>query len=460
MGIKNTKALSFSFSIFLIKIVLGTVIAVVLPVVLLYFLMVYGWVLPANYSDSVVQAEAEAIENTDDLYSYLERMPSFIYYLVYDSNYNVLQTNMSQTQQEQGVSYVQSGTKQLPMMGGYQYIIAQREAVSILLQYKMEAHYVSTYLESHLPSPDVMMIVLMLLLALLNCVVQVKLLAKKFKRELQPLMQITEEISKQNLDCEIPVSKVKEIEEILKSFSDMKDALKDSLKKQWKIQRIQKEQVAALSHDLKTPMTVTFGNLDLLCETELDDEQQQLVKDAQEGLEQMSEYVGLLTEMTMASTRYHYRFVSLQMEELINTVCKKAEVLCKNKQIAFCALGSLESVEYRGDYAMLERAFMNIIRNAVEHTPKDGEIHLIIGNESDDIIIRVTDSGNGFSEKMLKQGTGLFSMEDESRSGEEHYGMGLYFVDSVIRKHGGKLILSNDEQTGGAIVTIILRKIN
>ncbi len=458
MGIKKTKTMSFIFGTFLLRIVLGTILAVVLPVVFLYLFIGFGHILPANYSDVVAKAEAEAIENTQDLYVYLDGMPSFIHYLVYDLDYNVLQTNMSLIQKKQGLSYVQKSTEQVTMMGNSRYLIAKRESVSVLLQYNLEAHYVNKHLEALLPSPDVMMIVMMLLFAMINCVIQVRTLAKKFRRELQPLVQITGEITKQNLDCEITGSEVKEIEEILKSFWDMKEALKDSLQKQWEIQRAQKEQVAALTHDLKTPMTVTLGNLDLLCETTLDEEQRQLIGDAQDGIEQMSEYVSLLMEMTMASTGYQYRFAPIQMGDFLHMLCRKTEVLCQNKQINFYVEGSLEMVEYKGDHTLLERAFMNIIRNAVEHTPNNGELHLTMENEDDEIGISVADSGCGFSEKMLKQGTRLFSMEDESRNGEVHYGMGLYFVDSVIKKHGGKLILANDQRIGGARVTIKLPK--
>ncbi len=456
MGIK-AKNMRTIFSIFLLKIVLGTILAVVLPIVLFFALMEWGYVLPANYSDMVARSEAEAIENTDDLYLYLENMPGFLSYLVYDSNDTVLRTNMNQTQQEQGIAYVKNGIMQTPLTGNHQYMIVERSEAFVLLQYTVKAHYVSKTLEKYLPSADITMLLLMVLLALVNSMIQVRLLAKRFQRELRPLMQVTHEISAQNLDCEVPKSKVKEIEEILQSFSDMRDALKSSLEKQWEMQRTQREQVAALAHDLKTPMTVTLGNLDLLGETELDAEQNQLLEDAWEGLEQMSDYVGLLMEMTMASTRYQYHFEWIRMAELCDTVRRKAEVLCQNKQIFFSVQGNADALEYRGDYAMLERAFMNIIRNAVEYTPENGKIIFSINQSGDDIKLEVADSGKGFSEKMLKQGTGLFAMEDESRNGEAHYGMGLYFVDSVIKKHAGELRLTNDEQLGGAKIIILLK---
>lgn len=458
MGVKKARKMSFIFSTFLLKIVLGTIVAVISPVVLVGVLMMYGHIVPANYSEVAAMAEAETIEKTDDLYVDLERMPGFIHYLVCDEDGNMIQTNMSQSQKQNGFSYMQNGSEQVDLLGSNRYIIVMREDVEVLLHYTVKAHYVSKLLESRLPSPDIMMIILMFLFALINSVLQVRVLAKRFKQELQPLMRVTDEISKQNLDCEIPDSKVSEIQEILKSFSDMKQALKDSLQQQWKIQRAQKEQVAALAHDLKTPMTVTLGNLDLLCETGLDDEQRQLVGNAQGGLCQMSDYVSLLMEMTVASALYQYHFVTIQMEELVENVSRKTDVLCKNKQLIFKVQGCIKAVECRGDYAMLERALMNVIRNAVEHTPLHGEIWMTAESRNEEIRIEIADSGCGFSERMLKQGMGLFAMEDESRSGEAHYGMGLYFVDSVLKAHGGQVLLSNDAHTGGAKILMTWHK--
>lgn len=55
----------------------------------------------------------------------------------------------------------------------------------------------------------------------------------------------------------------------MSSLSGMKEALKDSLTRQWDAQQQKKEQLAALTHDIKTPLTVIKGNAELLAETDL-----------------------------------------------------------------------------------------------------------------------------------------------------------------------------------------------
>ena len=71
------------------------------------------------------------------------------------------------------------------------------------------------------------------------------------------------------MQFEIGHSKIKEFEDVICSFEDMKNNLKLSLEQQWNAEQLQREQMAALAHDLKTPLTVIQGNVDLIRETKL-----------------------------------------------------------------------------------------------------------------------------------------------------------------------------------------------
>ena len=83
-------------------------------------------------------------------------------------------------------------------------------------------------------------------------------LSRKLKIQLSPLIMATEQIQKQNLDFEVESSEISEYNAVLNSISEMKDSLKLSLEQQWKAEQSQREQIAALAHDLKTPLTVIF----------------------------------------------------------------------------------------------------------------------------------------------------------------------------------------------------------
>ena len=91
----------------------------------------------------------------------------------------------------------------------------------------------------------------------------------------------------------------------------MKESLKASLEQQWEAEHMQKEQIAALAHDLKTPLTVIQGNTDLISETELDEEQRLYAEYISSSSEQMQLYIRTLIDISRAATGYQ-----LHMEDI------------------------------------------------------------------------------------------------------------------------------------------------
>lgn len=98
---------------------------------------------------------------------------------------------------------------------------------------------------------------------------------KYVEKKIDKLLIATQKIEQQNLDFTVGRSGIFEIDRVLNGFEHMKQALKQSLAEQWKTEKMRKDQVAALAHDLKTPLTIVRGNVELLYDTELSDEQRE-----------------------------------------------------------------------------------------------------------------------------------------------------------------------------------------
>ena len=134
----------------------------------------------------------------------------------------------------------------------------------------------------------------------------------------------------------------------------------------------------------------------------------------------------------------------------------------KNQISGLCAVNNItlhwDCQQYpaviSADHDFLVRALMNVLSNAVEHTPQGGEITLEVLQHENTLSFIITDTGKGFSAEALKHGTEQFFMEDESRNSKSHYGIGLYVAAYVAQKHGGHLVLENSQATGGAKVTL------
>ena len=90
---------------------------------------------------------------------------------------------------------------------------------------------------------------------------------KRNQKQMQPVLDAIGQIKDQNLEYETSCSGIKEFDDCLSAIDDMRDALRESLEKQWKTEQEKKQQMSALAHDIKTPLTIVRGNAELLSET-------------------------------------------------------------------------------------------------------------------------------------------------------------------------------------------------
>ena len=282
------------------------------------------------------------------------------------------------------------------------------------------------------------------------------------------------EIGDQNLDFQVTYSGVREIDECLASMDDMRYALKTSLQKQWKTEQEKNRQMSALAHDIKTPLTVVRGNSELLFETELTDEQKNYADYISGSAIQIQNYVQTLIEVTKSQEGVKQAPVKIQVSELISDIKKQTMGLSEVYHLKVNWKGESGSelsgvTDNNGQpvtnleddtavinivYDQVVRAVMNVIRNAAEHTPEGGVINIMSLLNGTELTFTVEDSGSGFTPEALAHGTEQFFMDDTSRTGGSHYGIGLFFAKRVAKEHGGSIELSNSKETGGAKVEI------
>ena len=108
------------------------------------------------------------------------------------------------------------------------------------------------------------------------------------------------------------------------------------------------------------------------------------------------------------------------------------------------------------DTKEFERAFLNILSNAGEHSPINSTIKLSICSKEDNLEISILDQGYGFTNEDLVYAKDQFYQGDKSRHSRQNYGIGLFVAEQIIKNHGGSLILENRTDEIGAKVSILL----
>lgn len=433
-------------------LLIGLIGAVAIPFSLILAGTSTGLITYADYSERCTKDLAPVIAATPDLADV--QLPMGCEYLVLDKNYQVTETTLEGDDLDRAMEYAISG--QINTNLNKQYLLVTRENEYVVLQYYIGSQFTNEWLYEHFPSPEILLYIFIAINCIAVCVILTAKFAKNMRTQLSPLFEATRQVAEQNLDFEVGHAKIKEFEDVLASFSDMKDNLKISLERQWKTEQTQKEQIAALAHDLKTPLTVIQGNADLLTETNLDDEQRLYAGYVVESSGQMQSYIQTLIDISRAAVGYQLHIESIDLPAFMQHLFGYMESLCRTKEIRLQMNTVSLPQMLKFDRVLIERAIMNVISNGLDYSPQGGTLYVDVQSNNGFVEISVTDEGTGFSKEALCHAQERFYMGDQSRNSKLHFGMGLYITNSIMEQHNGQLILENSKETGGAKVTMKL----
>ena len=407
-----------------------------------------GQIYPANYPELMIGERYQEIKDNDVVTE--DIIPSCCRYVVFDRDGRVLGGNMD----EESIGLAWNSVIHENVMDPYKYKVIVRSDEYVVLQYMLVAQYKSEFLRNHMINPESMMTFTIVIGCFLIIVICSLRFGKKMKKMMLPVMDAVEKIKLQDLNYETTFAGVKEIDECLTSIDGLRSELKTSLETQWKAEQEKARQMSALAHDIKTPLTVVRGNAGLLEETELTDEQKNYTDYIIGSAMQIQNYVETLIEVTKSEVGYDFASKSVATHSLLDDIKKQTQGLTEIYHLDNKWKEDIGSENVNVIYDQLVRAVMNIVKNAVEHTPEGGCIKVSVKEDDGMLLFVVEDTGSGFSKEALRHGTEQFFMEDVSRTRGTHYGIGLFSAKKAAGKHGGSIKLENSDETGGGRVTI------
>lgn len=453
----KTTSLRNSFLYFLTSVIVGIFFAITIPYMLLSLLTNMGVVTLANYSETQAKAIAPILSNVPDITTV--ELPMNTTYLLTDKNFKIIDSNMTKESQKNALLFAKGRQYQSETKTAF--LLVTRKNEFCILEYHIESLYTNPWMEKHLPAPETCCIILLLFNILLVCILLVTGFSKKIRKQLTPILDAIEQIKQQNLNFTIGTSKIKEFEEILISFNKMKVSLKESLLKEWKANQRQREQIASLAHDIKTPLTVIQGNTELLQETPLTEEQTIYSNYILNSSIQIQTYIKILIDISKAASGYQLQLEDFVITDFINQLKPQISALTAPKHINLKLIQQAEQSILKVDYLLFQRAILNVISNAVDFTPENGtiliETQTLQSAEEHFLKISISDNGPGFSKEALAHGIEQFFMGDTSRNSKTHFGMGLYITDCIVKQHNGQLRLKKSEALGGGNVEIFLK---
>ena len=349
----------------------------------------------------------------------------------------VLQTNMNDRHLKIALNAFHGGSGNLGYTQ-YQYDVKMADGSFCLLQYDYATPYADPALRDTLPDFQTCYFVLLAALILVWLGWQTHCTVRVFASETARLNAAVDAIAARQLEqIDTDGVRIREFAATLQALQTMGRELTDSLQSQWRMEQQRAEQIAALTHDLKTPLSIIQGNADLLAEDALSANQQTQVEAILRGTDRAQQYLAALrTACAPPATRETF-----PSHTLVSALAETARALCAPAGVQLILNEQWQGTLCAAQCDLL-RAAENLLDNAVRYTPRGGTVTLLVTKEKQDFILRVTDTGPGFTaEALAKAGELLYT--EAARSDTAHQGFGLYFARRVALSHSGTLRLSN-----------------
>jgi signal transduction histidine kinase len=216
----------------------------------------------------------------------------------------------------------------------------------------------------------------------------------------------------------------------------------------------QRHFIADASHDLRSPLTVLQGNLDLLKRNMSEDDRQESLRAMGAETQRMSKIIDDLLLLTEVESGQMEREEKVSLKEILLEGMERGQQSAGNRTVI---IGRQEDLYIRGDAHRLMRLLGNLVDNAIRYTPDEGTITLSLFRDGDWVRLEVADTGIGITPENLPHVFERFYMVDKARSRKRRgSGLGLAIVKAIAEQHGGKVAVTSE--TGkGSTFTVWLR---
>lgn len=240
----------------------------------------------------------------------------------------------------------------------------------------------------------------------------------------------------------------KEIQDLVVMFNEMLDGIQHSVESQ-------KRFTAAVSHEVRSPLTSLRGNIEVaLRKKRTPEEYEDILHTNLSDIIRLSKITDNLLFFTKADNNIlELRKQWFEVSHLLQTIVERLKYRVSAAGITISE-SYQDGIEMRGDLDLLEQAFSNIVENAINYTPYGGEISVTSNREDDKIIISISDTGIGIPEDEIPHLFERFYRVNKERSRKSGgTGLGLSITEWVLNAHDGKIEVKSTLGAGSKFIT-------
>jgi len=217
------------------------------------------------------------------------------------------------------------------------------------------------------------------------------------------------------------------------------------------IERLKREFVAMVSHDLKTPLSSVRGMLVLLsagAAGELPPKAGPIVQSAEEQLERLIKLINdLLDVQKMESGKFSVELKDVSIRALLEESFDAVEQVADDSGVTIEISGGDERV--LADPDRILQVIINLLSNAIKFSPRESKVNMRIVNEADFVEVRVEDQGRGikkeFQETIFERFKQVEKLDSTEKKGT---GLGLAICKMIVEEHGGAIGVDSEDGKG------------
>ena len=273
-------------------------------------------------------------------------------------------------------------------------------------------------------------------------------LLRQMTRPLRRLDAATRRIAKGEFSERVGIQTSDEIGRLARSFNEMAESLEQA-------EQTKRQMIADVSHELRTPLAAVRGALEALRDG--------LIKPTPETLASLHDKILLTTrlvrdlrQLTLADDgRLSIQVAPCKIEEIVDTIVETIGVQLEDSGVRLERRIPAGLPTIVVDRQRIEQVFLNLLANAIRHTPAGGSISISAAERSEGIEVGICDSGPGLTEADLAHVFDRFYRADDARASDGGAGLGLSIAKALIDAHGGRIWAENG-LSGGACFRVVL----
>ncbi len=223
-----------------------------------------------------------------------------------------------------------------------------------------------------------------------------------------------------------------------------------------KLEKMRKEFVANVSHELKTPLTTIKSYTETLIDGAIENREltMQFLQVIDGEADRMSRLVRDLLQLSNIDYQKNkWNKKTIDLNEILKKVVVKLQVAAKNKSQTLYYQLAKEPISLYADEDRIEQVLLNIISNSIKYTPDGGRIDIVIQNNGTHGVVDITDTGIGVPKEDLPRLFERFYRVDKARSREMGgTGLGLSIAKEIIDAHQGSIDIVSQEEQGTRVI--------